>query len=326
MSLWLIGAGTMAQDYAKVLQSLGQDFLVIGRNAASAEKFQSATGHPVRQGGLSSALAALGAPQQAIVAVGVEQLADISTELIKAGTRRILVEKPGGLDTMQIQALQQMAASHKADILIAYNRRFFAATALARKLIAEDGGATSCTFEFTEWSHVIAPLTKGPGVKRAWFLANSTHVVDLAFHLCGFPADWKGWHGGSLNWHPSAARFCGSGITEQGVFFSYQADWEAPGRWGVEVLTRKRRFIFRPMEQLQVLQLGSVKGDNVELDDALDNEFKPGLFMQTKAFLDRDDYLFCSVDEQLRHCAVYDEMAGYKQIVSTAPLAKAALI
>jgi predicted dehydrogenase len=318
MNLWLIGAGMMAQDYAKVLKSLGVGFEVIGRNAASAEKFENAVGHPARQGGLSDALGALGAPERAIVAVGVEQLADIAIELIEAGTRRILIEKPGGLNTPRIHALRQAAAAHGADVSIAYNRRFYASTAMARKLITEDGGATSCAFEFTEWSHVIAPLVKGPGVKQAWFLANSTHVVDLAFHLCGFPADWKAWHGGSLNWHPSAARFCGAGITEQGVFFNYQADWEAPGRWGVEVLTRKRRLVFRPMEQLQVIPLGSVRADNVELDDRLDKEFKPGLFMQTKAFLDGDERLLCSVDEQLEHCAVYDQMAGYGQSVSRA--------
>lgn len=323
MSLWLIGAGTMAQDYAKVLAGIGQGFEVIGRKVASAEKFELATGHLVRQGGLSSALNALVAPEQAIVAVGVEHLAEVTIELVKAGTRRILVEKPGGLNTLEIQAVQQAAAKHKANILVAYNRRFYASTALARKLIAEDGGATSCTFEFTEWSHVIAPLDKGPGVKEALFFGNSTHVVDLAFYLCGFPADWKGWHGGSLSWHPAAARFCGSGITEQGVFFSYHADWEAPGRWGVEVLTRKRRYILRPMEQLQVIQLGSVKVGNMELDDELDKEYKPGLYKQTKAFLDRDDHLFCSVDEQLRHCAIYDEMAGYDQVV--ARTAKAAI-
>lgn len=311
MSLWLIGAGTMAQDYAKVLTGIGQKFEVIGRNAASAEKFESVTGHAVRQGGLKGALMAIGAPDQAVVAVGVEHLAEVTMELIEAGTRRILVEKPGGLNLAEMRTLQQAATKHKAEVLIAYNRRFYASIAMAKKLIAEDGGATSCTFEFTEWSHIIAPLTKGPGVKEAWFLANSTHVVDLAFHLCGFPKEWKAWHGGTLNWHPSAARFCGSGITEQGVFFSYQADWEAPGRWGVEVLTRKRRFIFRPMEQLQMVMLGSVKVESVEIDDRMDKEFKPGLHAQTKAFLDKDDRCFCTIDEQLRHCAVYDEMAGY---------------
>lgn len=301
----------MAQDYTKVLQSLEQEFEVVGRGKNSAKRFESITGLSVRRGGLTASLVSTDVPELAIVAVGVEHLADVTTELLVAGTRRILVEKPGGMNTMQVKALQQVAAKYEAQVLIAYNRRFYASTILARKLIEEDGGATSCSFEFTEWSHVIAPLGKAPGVKNVWFMANSTHVVDLAFHLCGFPADWKSWHDGSLDWHLSASRFCGSGITEKGVLFNYQADWEAPGRWGVEVLTRKRRFIFRPMEQLQVIQLGSVKVDTVELDDGLDKEFKSGLYMQTKSFLDGDDHFFCSVDEQLKHCAVYDEMANY---------------
>ena len=87
------------------------------------------------------------------------------------------------------------------------------------------------------------------------------------------------------------------------------------------MLTRKRRFIFRPMEQLQVVPLGSVKIESVEVDDRLDKEFKPGLHGQVTAFLNRDDRLFCTIEEQLRHCAVYDEMAGYNRGGSELPLA-----
>ena len=311
MSLWLVGAGSMAQEYAKVLNGLGQEFEVIGRNAASAKQFELATGHSVRQGGVGNALAASDAPAQAIVAVSVEQLANVAINLIEAGTRRVLLEKPGALNVAEMRALQQTAAKHEAEVMIAYNRRFYASTNLARKLIAEDGGATSCTFEFTEWSHTVVPMALAPGVKEAWFLSNSSHVADLAFHLCGFPSDWRAWHGGSLSWHPAASRFCGSGITDQGVFFSYHADWEAPGRWGVEVLTRKRRLVFRPMEQLHVIHLGSTKMVSMELDDQLDKKFKPGVCEQVKAFQGRDSSLFCTVDEQLRHCAIYNEMAGY---------------
>ena len=278
MSLWLIGAGSMAMDYAKVLQALGQDFEVIGRNSASAEKFESITGLSVWQGGLDSALTAMANPEVAIVAVGVEHLAGVTIELIEAGTKRILIEKPGGLNTAQIWAVQHSAIKHKAEVMIGYNRRFYASTTLIRELIAEDGGATSCIFEFTEWSHVVSSLIKGVGVKEAWFLANSTHVIDLAFHLCGLPKDWQARYSGTLSWHPSAARYCGSGITDQGTLFSYHADWEAPGRWGLEVLTRKRRFILRPMEQLHVTLLGSVNIDNIEIDDRLDKIFKPGLY------------------------------------------------
>jgi len=316
MSLWLIGAGEMAQDYAKVLLHLKQKFGVIGRGGASAKKFELANGVSVNVGGLTSALAVSAAPDQAIVAVGVDQLAGLAIELIRRGTRRILLEKPGGLNAAEISAIAASAREHSATVLIAYNRRFYASTNLAREFIDADGGATSCTFEFTEWSHVIAPLAKPAGVKESWFLANSTHVVDLAFHLCGFPKDWRVWHSGALDWHPSAARFCGSGVTDRGVLFSYHADWEAPGRWGIEVLTRKRRLIFRPMEQLQVVALGTTRMDSVPLNDAQDREFKPGLHGQVSAFLAQDDQLFCTIDEQVSHCAVYDEMAGYGHIAS----------
>lgn len=311
MKTWLIGAGVMAQDYCNVLVAQGVDFNVIGRGVGSAKSFEALTGKSVRSGGVENALLAHKAPDSAIIAVGVESLADTAQQLIQAGTRRILIEKPGGLNTLQIQSLVEKALRYNAKVFIAYNRRFYAATTLARTLIEEDGGAVSCNFEFTEWSHKIVPIKLDAEVKEAWFLANSTHVVDLAFHLCGFPKDWHCWHGGSLDWHPSASRFCGSGITENDVFFSYHADWEAPGRWGVEVLTRKRRFVFRPMEQLQVTELGSVKVESVMLNDQLDKEFKPGLFMQTSAFFEHRDDLFCSIGEQLQHCDLYDQMAGY---------------
>ena len=40
-----------------------------------------------------------------------------------------------------------------------------------------------------------------------------------------------------LDWHSSSSQFCGSGITDKGALFSYSADWESPGRWGIEIKT-----------------------------------------------------------------------------------------
>lgn len=310
-ALWLIGAGPMAQDYAKVLSALDQPFQVIGRGEASAAAFEKATGHSVKLGGLASVLELEGAPETAIVAVGVEQLAPTAEVLIKSGTKRILLEKPGGLDLAEISALAQCAADHQAAVLLAYNRRFYQSVRQARDCISEDGGLISAQFEFTEWAHKIGPLVKAPGVKEHWLLGNSSHVIDLAFHLCGLPSDWRCWHAGTLDWHPAAARFAGAGITDQGVMFSYLADWQAPGRWGLELLTAKRRLILRPMEQLQVTPLGTVKVEPVETADTLDQAFKPGLYRQTQAFLSGDDSLFCSIAEQVEHVRLYSQMAGY---------------
>lgn len=311
MSLWLIGAGVMAQDYSRVLQELHLPFEVIGRGVDSAEKFKKATGKQVRTGGLADALRTDKAPEKAIIAVGIEQLAHTTSELIHAGVKRIMVEKPAGLDLAKIVSLNRIAEENGASVLLAYNRRFYDSVQQARQFIAEDGGVLSAQFEFTEWSHVIAPLVKGAGVKERWLLGNSTHVIDLAFHLIGRPVDWKCWHAGSIDWHPAAARFAGAGVTDQDVMFSYLADWQAPGRWGVELLTAKRRLILRPMEQLHVTPLGTVQIEGMKPLDNLDQDYKPGLYRQTQAFLEGNDHLFCTLPEQVKNVRIYSEMAGY---------------
>ena len=56
--------------------------------------------------------------------------------------------------------------------------------------------------------------------------------------------------------------------------FSYQANWNAPGRWGIEILTSQHRLYLRPMEKLQIQNTGSVDISEVEIDDQLDKEFK----------------------------------------------------
>lgn len=294
-----------------MLKNLGVEFTVIGRGAASAKAFEAETGQAVYVGGLARAIEEFGAPAKAIVAVSFETLSQVANDLIKAGTKRILLEKPGGLSLAELGSVAAVAKANSAGVLIAYSRRFYASTRKVRELIAEDGGAVSCNFEFTEWTHTITPMPLPTEVKESWMIANSSHVADLAFHLCGFPADWKSWHSGTLDWHSSAARFCGAGVTDKNVLFSYHADWEAPGRWVVEVLTKKRRFIFKPMEQLQVTVLASVKVEPVEIADQIDKDFKPGLHAETLAFLKGDDADFCTIDQQLHNAAIYSEMAGY---------------
>ena len=315
-NLWLIGSGLMAQSYAAVLQAQSADFRVIGRGAASAESFQQATGVPVVCGGLDVALAELAAPEQAIVAVGVEQLALVAQRLIAAGCLRVLLEKPGALHFAELESLHATAQRHGAQVWIAYNRRFYASVLKLRQLVAADGGITSAVFEFTEWSHQLHDLQKAPGVKEHWLLANSSHVLDLVFSLIGYPSDgnWQAWHMGALDWHPAAARFHGAGMSDRGIPFAYQADWEAPGRWGVELLTRQNRYLLRPMEALQVIPLGAIEAQFIELNDELDHQFKPGLFSQCEAFLSADPeklLQLCSLEEQLNAFPNYYRIAGY---------------
>jgi hypothetical protein len=311
MSIWLVGAGLMAQGYAKVLSEIGKPFDVIGRGENSAKIFEQMTKHTVRTGGLKNALNSSTAPRQAIIAVGVEQLASTATELILAGTKRILIEKPGGIDFEEINSLNIVAEKYNATVLLAYNRRFYRSVAMAKEYIINDGGVLSAQFEFTEWSHEIEKLSKGKGVLERWLLGNSSHVIDLVFHLIGKPSDWSFWHSGSLLWHPDSARFSGAGVSEKNILFSYLSDWQSPGRWGIELNTAKHKLIFRPMEKLHITQIGSVAVEEVDLECELDMKFKPGLYNQTASFLNSNDQLFCSIKEQVENVKIYSEIAGY---------------
>lgn len=310
-NLWLLGTGPHARAYVKVLSEMATEYEVIGRSEISASEFSTLTGKNVLSRDLTQSLKRIGAPDYAIVSVSFDQLAQVSIELIHAGVKNLLIEKPGGLNLQEITAIHSAASIHKTKVYIGYNRRFYEAAIYARRQIAAEGGALSCHFEFTEWASTIEDWNVSLDIKNHLLIANSSHVIDLAFFLCGKPKNMQSYHSGEISWHTRSARFAGSGETETGALFSYIADWQAPGRWGVEVMTRENRYIFRPMEQLHKVKLGSVTLESVTLDDAMDREFKPGLFRQTQAFLKDEIANICSLEEQVRMITIYSKMAGY---------------
>ncbi|MGR5503012.1 Gfo/Idh/MocA family oxidoreductase [Vibrio sp. DNB22_10_4] len=309
----MIGAGPMAQEYAKVLNGLACRFDVVGRSEASAAVFQEATGVTPFVGGLSKfcELEDLKQYKFAIVTTGVEQIAMTTVALIDHGLKNILVEKPGGLDAQDISELAGYAQSHSSSVYVAYNRRFYSSLLAAKSIIEEDGGVQSFNFELTEWGHIISELEKAEGVKENWFFANTTHVTDMAFYLGGFPKKLSCFSNGGEEWHSRSYNFSGAGVSETGALFAYHGNWGAPGRWSVEVLTSEHRLIFRPMEKLQIQRLGSVAIEPVEIDDPLDSQYKPGLYRQVKAFLNGETSSLCTLSDQKKHIELYSRMAGY---------------
>lgn len=299
--LWLIGAGSIAKEYAKVLNALQQDYIVVGRGHSNALSFQEETGHSVIEGGLDAFLQSKPeVADMAIIAVNVQYLAATTIALMQYGVKRIFCEKPGFNYPSELDEVVKVAERTKAEVYYAYNRRFFASVLKAEEIIKEDGGLTSMNFEFTEWGHVIEKTDNPEDVKRNWMTANSSHVIDLAFFIGGEPEEMSCYTAGELSWH-KPSRFVGAGVTKKGVLFNYQANWEAPGRWAVELQTPLHRIYLKPMEQLQLQDKGSVKVYPVEIDDHLDKDFKPGFYLETKAFVDNIITKLCNIQEQKEH-------------------------
>lgn len=304
----LVGVGYMGIEFAKVLKALKIGFIPIGRGENSAKEFKKQTGVEVITGGLDKYLQqAADLSQTAIVAISEEQLGSATIKLLNAGIKKILVEKPGGLDFADVKKVAKVAKNKQAKVYVGYNRRFYQSVEKAKQIIKEDAGVLSMHFDFTEAVHKIVPLVRAPGVKENWFLQNSTHVLDMAFFLAGNPKKITSKTVGSLSWHPAGAIFVGSGETEKGALFSYHANWKSPGRWAIEIMTKKHKLFFKPLEKLQIQESGSFEVKDVDLNDKLDIDFKPGIYQEVRAFL-KDKKDLCTIEEQVENLAVYSKI------------------
>ena len=311
--IYIIGAGYMAREYARVLIALDESFLVIGRGEKSVELLKAELGTDVVSGGLSKFIASKGeVPDSAIVCTPVDSLAAITMELLSFGVKKILLEKPGALLVSELLNINEKSKQENSNVLIGYNRRFFQATIALEKHLEKEQLIAS-NFEITEWSHRLIDDPSPDSVKQKWVLANTSHVIDLVMHVTGQFKELATFTSGSLSWHDSASRFVGSGISDKGILISYSGYWDGPGRWSVEFITTENRYIFSPMEKLQVQRLGSVSVEFDELVDyTLDEEFKPGLYLQTKSFISNVHDKFCTIDEQVASFSIYNKIAKYQ--------------
>ena len=309
--IMIIGAGPMAIEYAKVLKALKYDFIVVGNTKSGAKNFEDDIDIKVHLGGIENWLKNNPSIDfslfKVIVAVNEHLLGKISKILIFSGFKDILLEKPGGLNINEIKSVKSLAIKNKVDVYIAYNRRFFASTLKIIELINSDGGITSFNFEFTEWGHIIKDLKKDKKILEEWFIQNSSHVIDLAFSIGGNPVNMQSFVSGGQSWHPKATVFSGAGITDKGAVFSYNANWDSAGRWWIEFLTKKNRYIMKPMEKLFVQKKGSIELNEINLEDELDKNFKPGLFKQLEAFLNSPEKLM-KINQQVMMLPIYDKI------------------
>jgi predicted dehydrogenase len=177
-SILLIGVGRMGLEYARILKDTGIQFIPIGRGLESAQNFMEKTGVHVKTGGIENYLDNTSdKPETAIITVNVPDLYFHCRNILLKGFKRILLEKPGALTIEEVDDLRKIALEKKADVFVAYNRRYLESVREARKIISNDGGVLSFQFEFTEWSDRVEVFEADPREKEFWFLSNSSHFT-----------------------------------------------------------------------------------------------------------------------------------------------------
>lgn len=312
----LVGTGQMAVEYSKVLKALKINYKVLGNSEKSCDSFHYITGIIPISGGYEGYLNSLEEeelPPYIVLAINDEKLSNALIEFCKKRSKKILCEKPGALTKDKLKEVYDVSQKTNTEIYIAYNRRKYRSVTEAKKIIDADGGVLSFHFDFTEWSHVIEKTKKPETVLKNWLIANSSHVIDLAFYLCGKPIRMECFVKGSLKWHTKGAIFTGAGITDKQALFSYHADWKSAGRWSIEINTKSYKLILRPLERLQIMRKGSIEIEQKDVDYSLDTKYKPGLYKQVVSFLEHEENLM-TIKEQLQNFTYYESILFSKSI------------
>ena len=194
-----------------------------------------------------------------------------------------LLEKPVGLDVYQAERLLSLSDKAGVATYVGLNRRSHSSTRKLVQELADDDSPRLINVLDQQDMEVASALGQPESVVKNWMYANSIHLVDYFSFLGRGEVQAvdivKPWTPDRPGRVVAAIRFT------SGDFGLYQAVWDAPGPWAVTVTTEKNRMEMRPLEKLHLQHRGERKSVEVPTD-AVDTEFKPGLYIQAQQIIE----------------------------------------
>ena len=276
----VIGAGYMAAEHLRVF-NVCPDVQLVGIHSRSAARADAlAQAYP----GLAvlHSIEALHAHTAAdLVVMAVPELAcQAVCEQAFKHPWTLLIEKPVGHTLAEALLIEQKAAAHSARAYVALNRRFYGSTLQLQQALQGIDQPRLVTILDQEDAAGALAAGQPPEVVSHWMYANAIHLIDYFSQLC------RGDHLVTqvlTPWNPADP---GNVIAQlqysSGDIGHYQALWNAPGPWSVAVCTPPLRAELRPIEKLSLQRAGSRQAE-LQADDPIDQQFKPGLLRQAQA-------------------------------------------
>jgi predicted dehydrogenase len=276
----IVGAGYMAQEHARALNSINVELVgVCGRTRSRAEAMAQVYDMPVF-GTIAEMYAATQA-DAVIVTVNELSMPAVSSECFRLPWV-CLLEKPVGVDLAVATQILDQSRRDRARAFVALNRRSYSATRQALAELADDDGPRLISVLDQEDQEAARAAGQPEEVVRNWMYANSIHLIDyFSFMARGDVVSVT--H--AAPWTPEAPRFVAAQIRfSSGDVGVYQAVWNAPGPWSVTVTNRHVRLEMRPLEKLAIQRRGERRLTDIA-PDVVDTEFKPGLRYQAEQLI-----------------------------------------
>ena len=308
----IIGSGYIALEYVKALKKLKIKNIEILSNSENSFDNKLLSKYKIISGGFGKKIQLIEKKDLTIIATPINLLVKAATLAIKSGQENILIEKPGSLYKTDLILLEKLIKKQK--VRIAYNRLFYPNFQKLKILSKSDGGITSCKFDFTEWIHTIPFGKYKKEVYSRWGISNSLHVISMAMELIGMPKKITTSQHGNLKWHPTGSIFVGNGISEKNIPFSYHANWEGAGRWGIEVVTKKNIYRLSPLEKLFVLKKGTTEWKEIQIKNIFP-KIKMGLAEEILLMLDdvlEKQLKMVTIKRAIEYNKLAEKIFGYK--------------
>jgi predicted dehydrogenase len=261
-SVLIIGSGFMAKHYCLALKKLGvKEVTILARNENKVKTLSEEFNYKYISGEINSELKNIGLVDLVIISTSISSLIDITKYVIETGQKNILIEKPGSLYKQDLIDL----GKNNVSIRIGYNRLAYPNFYKLKEILKQEE-ITSCKYYITEKINSINFNKDVSKIYTYWGISNSLHVVSMAHELIGIPKEIHAKQFGNLKWHPSGSIFIGNGVTEKNIPFSYHADWESAGRWGIEIMTKEHAYRLIPLEKLFVCKKGSFEWEEIPIE------------------------------------------------------------
>ncbi|MBI4620255.1 MAG: Gfo/Idh/MocA family oxidoreductase [Desulfobacterales bacterium] len=319
-SVLILGGGKMGKEFSNALLAMNiHNFTIITANGRTAMECRSAFECRIMNGGYQANVLKGDVYDLVIIATPVHELIPAVRHVISCGNTNILVEKPCSVYSSELRALASELEDSGVRVRVGYNRRTYPNLWKLKELAKIDGGITSCRYTFTEILRTIIFDNNHPDAYERWGITNSLHVISTAHFLIGMPNELSRYLIGGLSWHPIASRFVGAGLTEKDILFSYLADWDSAGRWGIEIMTPQNAYRLVPLEKLFCCPKSSFEWELVETTSAFP-DVKQGIAEEVAIMLYPEmekTIPLVTVHEAAEYTGLADQIFGYDSHKST---------
>lgn len=308
----------MADQYCKCLTAMGvRDVTVVSRKEESSRQCCEKYNFKALSGGYGNVLPDLGVFDLVIIATQVHALEKAARFAAECGNKNILVEKPGALFSNILKKWSKDVSRTGIRVRIAYNRLTYPSLWKLKEIITSMNTIDSCTYTFTEVISRINFNNNEPLCYERWGIANSLHVISMAHDIIGMPKKMDCHRKGKLVWHSSGSVFTGCGITDKNILFSYHANWESAGRWGIDVMARSGAYRFIPLEELWYCKVNSFNWEKINIEPAYP-ECKTGVAEELAVMLNPElekEIPLVTLEKAAGYTELAEDILGYTSSV-----------